>query len=141
MPARAGPAAENIEVPLRLRGTGAAERAEQVAAALDAVGLAPHARQRPEELSGGQQQRVAVARALISRPDLLLADEPTAQLDSETAIAVMDVLIASVRSRRAVAVVTTHDPMIAERADRVLELHSGRLVPPRGGPGHPGTEA
>lgn len=121
-------AAENVEVPLRLHGVGAAERAERVAAALDAVGLTPHARQRPDELSGGQQQRVAVARALVARTDLLLADEPTAQLDSETAVAVMDVLLGHVRERRTAAVVTTHDPLIAEHADRVLELHSGRLA-------------
>jgi putative ABC transport system ATP-binding protein len=121
-------AAENVEVPLRLHGVPAAERGERVAAALAAVGLTPHARQRPDELSGGQQQRVAVARALVARPALLLADEPTAQLDSETAVAVMDVLVAHVRERRTVAVLTTHDPLIAERADRVLELHSGRLT-------------
>jgi putative ABC transport system ATP-binding protein len=120
-------AAENVEVPLRLRGVGAEERRERVARALEDVGLTPHARQRPDELSGGQQQRVAVARALVSRPAVLLADEPTAQLDSDTAVAVMDLLVGLVHAERAVAVVTTHDPLIAERADRVLELHAGRL--------------
>ncbi|MBD3780113.1 MULTISPECIES: ABC transporter ATP-binding protein [unclassified Cellulomonas] len=121
-------AAENVEVPLRLADVPGPERAERVAAALDAVGLTAHARQRPDELSGGQQQRVAVARALVARPALLLADEPTAQLDSETALTVMDVLLAHVRERRTVAVLTTHDPLIAERADRVLELRSGVLA-------------
>lgn len=120
-------ATENVEVPLRLRGVGAEERRERVARALEDVGLTPHARQRPDELSGGQQQRVAVARALVSRPAVLLADEPTAQLDSDTAVAVMDLLVGLVHAERAVAVVTTHDPLIAERADRVLELHAGRL--------------
>lgn len=120
-------AAENVEVPLRLRGVAADERRERVARALEDVGLTPHARQRPDELSGGQQQRVAVARALVSRPAVLLADEPTAQLDSDTAVAVMDLLVELVHAERAVAVVTTHDPLIAERADRVLDLHAGRL--------------
>ena len=122
-------AAENVEVPLRLQEVPAAERMTRAAAALDAVGLTPHARQRPGELSGGQQQRVAVARALVARPAVLLADEPTAQLDSETAVAVMEAVLGYVHGAGALAVVTTHDPLIAERADRVLELHSGRLVP------------
>jgi putative ABC transport system ATP-binding protein len=121
-------AAENVEVPLRLTGMPPSERARRVAEMLVAVGLGNHARQRPDELSGGQQQRVAVARALVSRPQVLLADEPTAQLDSETSVAVMDVLVDYVHQARAVAVVSTHDPLIAERADRVLELHSGRLA-------------
>jgi putative ABC transport system ATP-binding protein len=121
-------AAENVEVPLRLQGVAPTERARRVAEMLLAVGLDAHSRQRPDELSGGQQQRVAVARALVSRPQVLLADEPTAQLDSETAVAVMDVLVDYVHDARAVAVVSTHDPLIAERADRVLELHSGRLA-------------
>lgn len=121
-------AAENVEVPLRLQGVPTAERQARVTAALDAVGLAPHARQRPDQLSGGQQQRVAVARALVGRPGLLLADEPTAQLDSETALAVMELLVQEVRTRGCAAVVTTHDPLIAERADRVLELRAGHLT-------------
>jgi putative ABC transport system ATP-binding protein len=121
-------AVENVEVPLRLQGVPTAERQARVTAALDAVGLAPHARQRPDQLSGGQQQRVAVARALVGRPGLLLADEPTAQLDSETALAVMELLVREVRSRGCAAVVTTHDPLIAERADRVLELRAGHLT-------------
>jgi putative ABC transport system ATP-binding protein len=121
-------AAENVEVPLRLQGVPTPERQARVGAALDAVGLGPHARQRPDQLSGGQQQRVAVARALVGRPALLLADEPTAQLDSETALAVMDLLVQEVRTRGCAAVVTTHDPLIAERADRVLELRAGHLT-------------
>nr|WP_297430462.1 ABC transporter ATP-binding protein [uncultured Actinotalea sp.] len=121
-------AAENVEVPLRLQGVPTTERQARVTAALDGVGLGPHARQRPDQLSGGQQQRVAVARALVGRPALLLADEPTAQLDSETAVAVMDLLVQEVRTRGCAAVVTTHDPLIAERADRVLELRAGHLT-------------
>jgi putative ABC transport system ATP-binding protein len=122
-------AAENVEVPLRLRDVPPAERAAQVARALDTVGLGDHTRQRPDELSGGQQQRVAVARALVARPQVLLADEPTAQLDSETSVTVMSAIVDTVRELGCAAVLTTHDPLIAERADRVLELHGGRLTP------------
>ncbi|WP_419705718.1 ABC transporter ATP-binding protein [Promicromonospora sp. NFX87] len=121
-------AAENVEVPLRLRRTAPAERAERVAAALDAVGLAGHAKQRPYELSGGQQQRVGIARALVADPELLLADEPTGQLDSGTAAVVMDLLARVVHERGVAAVVSTHDPELMARADRVVELHDGRVI-------------
>ncbi|MCL1868852.1 MAG: ABC transporter ATP-binding protein [Promicromonosporaceae bacterium] len=120
-------AAENVEVPLRLRRTPSAERAERVAEALDAVGLRNHARQRPYELSGGQQQRVGIARALVARPRLLLADEPTGQLDSANAAVVMDLLRDLVHTREVAAVVATHDPVLVSRADRVVELRDGRL--------------
>lgn len=121
-------AAENVEVPLRLRRTPPAERAERVAAALDAVGLTGHAKQRPYELSGGQQQRVGIARALVAEPEVLLADEPTGQLDSGTAAVVMDLLARVVHERGVAAVVSTHDPELMARADRVVELHDGRVV-------------
>ena len=121
-------AAENVEVPLRLLELDPAERRERVAEALDDVGLTKHAAQRPDELSGGQQQRVAIARALATRPDVLLADEPTGQLDSHNALAVLELLSGLVHERGVTAVVTTHDPAIAARADRVLELRSGALV-------------
>lgn len=121
-------AAENVEVPLRLRRTAPAERAERVAAALDAVGLTGHAKQRPYELSGGQQQRVGIARALVADPELLLADEPTGQLDSGTAAVVMDLLARVVHERGVAAVVSTHDPELMARADRVVELHDGRVI-------------
>ncbi len=121
-------AAENVEVPLRLLGVDPAERDARVAAVLAAVGLDGHARQRPAELSGGQQQRVGIARALVAEPAVLLADEPTGQLDSGNATVVMDLLLDLVHTRRVAALVTTHDPLMAERADRVLDLHSGRLA-------------
>ena len=121
-------AAENVEVPLRLRRTPPAERAERVAAALDAVGLTGHARQRPYELSGGQQQRVGIARALVAEPEVLLADEPTGQLDSGTAAVVMDLLARVAHERGVAAVVSTHDPELMARADRVVELHDGRVI-------------
>jgi putative ABC transport system ATP-binding protein len=120
-------AAENVEVPLRIRRIAPAERADRVAEALQDVGLADHAAQRPAELSGGQQQRVGLARALVSRPALLLADEPTGQLDSETGAAIMTLLASLVHDRGMAALVATHDPALASRADRVLELHDGRL--------------
>ncbi len=120
-------AAENVEVPLRLRRTPPDERAERVARALELVGLAGHAEQRPYELSGGQQQRVGIARALVSEPRVLLADEPTGQLDSGTAGAVMDLVRELVHTWRVAAVVTTHDPDLIARADRVLTLRDGRV--------------
>jgi putative ABC transport system ATP-binding protein len=120
-------AAENVEVPLRLQRMPAAERNARVAESLELVGLAGHAAQRPYELSGGQQQRVGIARALAARPQLLLADEPTGQLDSGTAATVMDLISELVHARGVAAVVTTHDPALVRRADRVLELHDGRV--------------
>lgn len=120
-------AAENVEVPLRVRRTPRAERERRVAAALAAVGLADHAAQRPAELSGGQQQRVGIARALVMDPRILLADEPTAQLDSETGAQIMDLISTLVHERGTAAVVATHDPAMAARADRVLDLHDGVL--------------
>ncbi|WP_166846195.1 ABC transporter ATP-binding protein [Isoptericola sp. BMS4] len=123
-------AAENVEVPLRLARVPAAERARRVAAALDAVGLAGHADQRPDELSGGQQQRVGIARAVVHEPRVLLADEPTGQLDSATAVLVMDLVRDLVHTRGVAAVVTTHDAELVARADRVLVLRDGMLREP-----------
>lgn len=121
-------AAENVELPLRVVRTPSAERDERVRDALATVGLARHGHQRPAELSGGQRQRVAIARALVTRPRLLVADEPTGQLDSVTAGAVMDVLRELTRSGGVAAIVATHDPILVERADRVLDLHDGHLA-------------
>jgi putative ABC transport system ATP-binding protein len=121
-------AAENVEVPLRLRRTPVAERSARVARALALVGLEGHADQRPYELSGGQQQRVGIARALVAEPQVLLADEPTGQLDSGTAAVVMDLVRELVHERRVAAVVTTHDPELIARADRVVTLRDGRAV-------------
>lgn len=120
-------AAENVEVPLRIRRVNAAERDRRVAQALRDVGLEDHARQRPGELSGGQQQRVGIARALVMTPAILLADEPTAQLDSETGAQIMDLIAQLVHHRGTAAVVATHDAAMLARADRVLELHDGVL--------------
>ncbi|MFI6820008.1 ABC transporter ATP-binding protein [Micromonospora sp. NPDC050187] len=124
-------AAENVGLPLRLAKVPAAEREQRVAVLLELVGLGGHARQRPYELSGGQQQRVALARALANDPALLIADEPTGQLDSETGQAVMDLLRALVRARGMTALVATHDPALVEVADRVVTLRDGRRVDDR----------
>ncbi|MFH8775101.1 ABC transporter ATP-binding protein [Streptomyces sp. NPDC085866] len=121
-------AAENVGVPLRLRRADPREREERVDLLLSLVGLADHAAQRPGELSGGQQQRVAIARALANRPALIVADEPTGQLDAETGHAVMELLRAVVRSEGATALVATHDATLLDLADRVLELRDGEIV-------------
>ncbi|ROP46162.1 ABC transporter ATP-binding protein [Streptomyces sp. PanSC9] len=123
-------AAENVGVPLRLRRAEPREREERVELLLSLVGLAGHAYQRPGELSGGQQQRVAIARALANRPALLIADEPTGQLDAETGHAVMELLRAVVHSERVTALVATHDASLLDLADRVLELHDGEIAGP-----------
>ena len=121
-------AAENVGVPLRIAGVAPRERDERVTLMLSIVGLAEHARQRPAELSGGQQQRVAIARALASRPALLLADEPTGQLDAETSKQIMRLLRAVVRSEGVTALVATHDPTLIELADEVLLLEDGKIA-------------
>jgi putative ABC transport system ATP-binding protein len=121
-------AAENVGVPMRLRRMDARAREERVELLLALVGLADHAKQRPGELSGGQQQRVAIARALANEPSLLVADEPTGQLDAETGHAVMELLRAVVRSETVTALVATHDATLLDLADRVLELGDGEIV-------------
>lgn len=121
-------AAENVGVPMRLARVDSAKREQRVALLLELVGLGPHAAQRPYELSGGQQQRVAVARALANDPSLLIADEPTGQLDSETGRSIMDLLRAVVRDRGMTAVVATHDAALLDRADRVITLRDGQIV-------------
>jgi putative ABC transport system ATP-binding protein len=120
-------AAENVGVPLRLRRTPVPEREERVALLLELVGLRDHAEQRPAELSGGQQQRVAIARALAGSPRLLVADEPTGQLDAETGLAIMALLRGVVEADGLTAVVATHDPVMMSLADRVLTIADGRV--------------
>jgi putative ABC transport system ATP-binding protein len=122
-------AAENVGVPLRLARTEPKERERRVELLLDLVGLADHARQRPGELSGGQQQRVAIARALAASPRLLVADEPTGQLDAETGLAVMALIRGIVESEGVTALVSTHDPVMMELADRVIHIADGQLTP------------
>ncbi|HEY0716397.1 MAG TPA: ABC transporter ATP-binding protein [Streptosporangiaceae bacterium] len=121
-------AAENIGIPLRIAGVAPREREERVALMLGIVGLSAHGRQRPGELSGGQQQRVAIARALAGRPQLLLADEPTGQLDSETAKQIMRLLRVVVQSEDVTVLVATHDPSLISLADSVLVLQDGQIT-------------
>ncbi|MET8146379.1 ABC transporter ATP-binding protein [Sphaerisporangium sp. NPDC005288] len=120
-------AAENIGAPLRLARVAPAERERRVELLLELVGLAGHSQQRPDELSGGQRQRVAIARALAASPRLLIADEPTGQLDAETGLSVMALLRGVVESEGVTALVSTHDPTMIALADRVMRINDGRL--------------
>jgi len=119
--------AENVEVALLYRGVPSAERRQRVAVALERVDLAHRARHIPKQLSGGQQQRVAVARALVSNPRLILADEPTGNLDSANGEAVMEMLTRSVNTGTTIVMVT-HSEEHAKRAHRVVNMLDGRLV-------------
>jgi putative ABC transport system ATP-binding protein len=121
-------AADNVGAPLRLARTDQQERERRVKLLLDLVGLADHARQRPAELSGGQQQRVAIARALATSPRLLIADEPTGQLDADTGRSVMALLRGLVEAEGITALVATHDPVMMALADRVIHIADGRLT-------------
>ena len=121
-------AAENVEVPLRLVRAEPRERAERIRRMLEVVGLGDRADHRPHELSGGEQQRVAIARALANRPQLLLADEPTGQLDSHTGRSIMALLQELVRSEGLTAIVATHDRTLIDLADQVIELQDGQVV-------------
>ncbi len=118
---------ENVELPLTYRGTRSSERAERVRAALERVGMGHRARHLPSQLSGGQQQRVAVARALVGEPSILLADEPTGNLDSRNGETVMDLLRELHRGGATICTVT-HDPRYARHADRMVHLFDGRIV-------------
>ncbi len=118
---------ENVELPLTYRGTARSERRERCMAALERVGMSHRASHYPSQLSGGQQQRVAVARAVVGEPSLLLADEPTGNLDSENGTAVMD-LLAELHAEGATVCMVTHDPRYAEYATRQVHLFDGRVV-------------
>jgi putative ABC transport system ATP-binding protein len=120
-------AADNVEAALIPLGTGRAERARRVAEALESVGLADRARHLPAELSGGQQQRVAIARALVKQPSVLLADEPTGNLDEDTRDEIVTLLDELWRGRGLTLVLVTHDSSVARRAQRVGVMSNGRL--------------
>ena len=119
---------ENVELPLLLLPLSAAERRQQVLTALDLVGLSDRLRHRPGQLSGGQQQRVGIARAIVTDPTLIVADEPTGDLDSKSAEDILNLLVELQQGLRKTIIMVTHDPRAAARAERVLHLDKGRLV-------------
>ncbi|MFQ5380980.1 MAG: ABC transporter ATP-binding protein, partial [Dehalococcoidia bacterium] len=121
-------AQENVELPLRIAGRGHGERQRRAGRVLDMVGLGRRAEHRPYELSGGEQQRVAIARAMATEPSLLLADEPTGELDSATATAIFTLLRDVARSEGVTIITCTHDPLVMDLADRVEELADGQVV-------------
>jgi putative ABC transport system ATP-binding protein len=124
---------DNVDVPLRYRGFGRAERRRRIESALERVGLASRIRHYPTELSGGQQQRVAIARAIAGEPKLLLADEPTGNLDSQMAREVME-LLEQLNEQGTVVVIVTHDPEIAARAQRNVHIVDGVAADVERGP-------
>jgi len=129
--------AENVRLVLELNGVRGAAARERSLAALAGVGLAGRAHSAVDQLSGGEQQRVAIARALVHEPQLLLADEPTGNLDEESAREMLPALLSLTRARGATLVMVTHDEALAATADRVLELREGRLQERRAVPGQP----
>ena len=119
---------ENVELPLLLLPLSAAERKRQVLTALDLVGLSDRLSHRPGQLSGGQQQRVGIARAMVTDPTLIVADEPTGDLDSKSATEILNLLVELKSGLQKTIIMVTHDPRAASRAERVLHLEKGRLV-------------
>ena len=121
---------ENVEIAMRIAGVGLRERRERTAELIDLVGLTGRANHRPFELSGGEQQRVAIARALANQPSLVLADEPTGELDSSTAVDIFRLLRELVRLQDVTIITTTHDRTVMEMVGRVEEMSDGRILPP-----------
>ena len=119
---------ENVELPLRISGARSREREQRANEALEMVGLAARSRHRPYELSGGEQQRVAIARAMVIRPSLMLADEPTGELDSSNARAIFGLFAEMVREEGISVVAATHDSTLLNLADEVLEMRDGRII-------------
>ncbi|MCE9518764.1 MAG: ATP-binding cassette domain-containing protein, partial [Verrucomicrobia bacterium] len=121
-------AAENVELPLQLLGVATAAREERVRVLLERVGVRHRAAALPAELSGGEMQRVAIARAIVHKPKLLLADEPTGNLDSKTGTQILDLLDEIVRETRAALLMVTHSEEAASRCQRILRMHDGCLI-------------
>ena len=121
-------ALSNVELPLRYAAVSTAERVQRAKAALEAVGLGDRMKHRPTELSGGQQQRVAVARALVTNPAIIMADEPTGNLDSRVGKEIMELLKTLNRERKATVIIVTHDPTVGEQAQRIIRIYDGKVV-------------
>lgn len=119
---------ENIEFPCIIRGDGGKTLRDRVHAVAEEVGLTPYLHHKPDELSGGQRQRVAIARALVTQPQLVLADEPTANLDSTTSQQIIDLMLALNREKKVTFLFSTHDPRVMEHARRVVYIHDGTIV-------------
>lgn len=119
---------ENIEFPLLLMGRSRKEARKEAERLADEVGLTPYVKHKPAELSGGQRQRVAIARALVTRPAIVLADEPTANLDSQTGAAILDLMKEMNRVERTTFVFSTHDPDVLKYAERVVRIRDGRIA-------------
>ncbi len=122
-------AMENVAIPQMIAGVSQADSRARALELLDSLGVAPRAQHRPSELSGGEQQRVAIARAAANSPDVILADEPTGNLDPDTSNLVFDALVSLIRVHNSSAVIATHDHDLARRADRVVTLRNGTVVP------------
>jgi putative ABC transport system ATP-binding protein len=121
-------AAENVEYPLWKTKLTARERVSRVSELLDAVGLSQKAARKPGQLSGGERQRVAIARAFASRPSLILADEPTANLDSQTGAAIIELMRRMQRERGVSLIVSSHDPQVQSAADEIVSIRDGRVA-------------
>lgn len=121
-------AVENVELPLMLRGIGKRERRKQALAVMEQVGIVSHAEHKPSELSGGQQQRVGIARALISKPPIVFADELTGNLDTKTSAEIMDLLTGLFRSSGTTFMLVSHDPDMSQYTDRTIHLLDGKII-------------
>ncbi|TEU08025.1 MAG: ABC transporter ATP-binding protein [Anaerolineales bacterium] len=119
---------ENVELPMRLMGVGRRERRQRVMECLELVGLTRWAKHRPQEMSGGQQQRVAIARALVNRPGLVLADEPTGELDSTTGRTIVQLFQTVVKEEGVTVIIASHDPTVEEMAEYTYRMADGRIV-------------
>lgn len=121
-------AVENVELPLMLRGIGKRERRKQALAVMEQVGIVSHAEHKPSELSGGQQQRVGIARALITKPPIIFADELTGNLDTKTSAEIMDLLTGLFRSSGTTFMLVSHDPDMSRYTDRTIHLLDGKII-------------